>query len=180
MKLLIKNFLNGCLVIVPTVATLYVVYLIFLKIDGLLGLRIPGLGFVITLALITGIGALTTNVVGRRLVGLSDRLLTRLPLVKLVYTSLRDLMAALVGDKKAFDRPVVVALSEDGAVKAFGFVTREDLSAFGLSEHVAVYLPQSVNFAGQLLLVPRTRVRFLEMDASQVFPVVVSAGIAGA
>ncbi len=179
MKPLIKSFLNGCLVIVPTVATLYVVYLVFLKIDGLLGLRIPGLGFLVTIALITAIGALTTNVVGKRLVGLPDRLLTRLPLIKLIYTALRDLMAALVGQKKTFERPVLATLSEDGALQAFGFVTREDLSAFGLPDHVAVYLPQSVNFAGQLVVLPRARVRALEVESSQLFPFIVSGGIAG-
>jgi uncharacterized membrane protein len=178
-KLLVKNFLNGCLVIVPSVATLYVVYLVFLKIDGMLGLQIPGLGFVITIALITGVGAAASTIVGRRLVGLPDRLLTRLPLIKLIYSSLRDFVAALVGQKKTFDRPVVATLGEDGALKAFGFATREDLADFGLPDHVAVYLPQSINFAGQLVLLPRSRVRFLEVEASQMFPLIVSAGVAG-
>jgi uncharacterized membrane protein len=178
-KPLIKNFLNGCLVLVPSFATLYVVYFVFRKIDGMLGLGIPGLGFVITIALITGVGALTTNVVARQFIGLPDRLLTRVPLVKLIYTSLRDFVAALVGQKKTFDQPVVATLSADGAIKAFGFITREDLSAFGLSDHVAVYLPQSINFAGQLLLLPRERVRLLDLEASQMFPLIASAGIAG-
>src|SRR5688572_29929937 len=105
MKTLIKNFLNGCLILVPTVLTLYVVYLVFVKIDGLLGIGIPGLGFVVTVALITAIGALTTNVIGKQLVEAADRLLTRLPVVKLIYTSLRDFMGAFVGDKRTFDRP---------------------------------------------------------------------------
>jgi uncharacterized membrane protein len=179
MKTLIRNFLNGCLVLVPTLATLYVVYFVFTKIDGMLGIGVPGLGFVITIALITGVGALTTNVVARQLISMPERLLTHVPLVKLIYTSLRDFVAALVGEKKTFDRPVVATLSEDGAVKAFGFITREDLDAFGLQDHVAVYLPQSINFAGQLVLLPRARVRLLEVDASQMFPLIASAGITG-
>jgi uncharacterized membrane protein len=179
MKTLAKNFLNGCLVLVPTVVTLYAVYAVFIKVDGLLRLRVPGLGFVITLALITLVGALAGNVVGKRLVGLPDRLLARVPLIKLLYTGLRDLLAALVGERKTFDRPVLVALSADGAVRAFGFITRDDLSRFGLRDHVAVYFPQSINFAGQLVVLPSSRVQPIEVPASELLPMIVSGGIAG-
>jgi len=167
-------------VLVPAVATFYVVYVVFTKIDGLLGLRVPGLGFALTVLLITAVGALTGNVIGKRLVGLQDRVLARLPLVKLLYTSLRDLMAALVGERRTFDRPVVVTLSADGALRAFGFVTRDDLSQFGLDGCVAVYFPQSINFAGQLAVVPRARVQALEVPPSQLLPFIVSGGISGA
>jgi uncharacterized membrane protein len=181
MNSLVKNFLHGCLVIVPATVTIYVVYVVFVRIDGLLGLRVPGLGFAITLALITAVGALTRSVVGRRLVGLPDRVLARLPLVKLVYTSLRDLMAALVGERRSFDRPVIVSLSADGALKALGFITREELSQFGgLRDHVAVYFPQSINFAGQLAIVPRARVQELDVQPSELLPFIVSGGISGA
>jgi uncharacterized membrane protein len=178
MKTLARNFLNGCLVLVPTVATLYAAYFVFVKIDGLLGLRVPGVGFVLTIAFITGIGALASNVVGRRLMTLWDNLLGHLPLLKLLYTSLRDFMGALVGERKTFDQPVVVSVSADGAIKALGFVTREDLSGWGLAEHVAVYFPQSINFAGQLLLFPRSRVTRLDAEPGAVFPFIVSGGMA--
>jgi uncharacterized membrane protein len=179
MKLLVKNFLNGCLVIVPVVVTLYAVYVVFVKVDGLLRLKIPGLGFAITLALITAVGALAGNVVGKRLVGLPDRLLARVPLIKLLYTSLRDLMAALVGERKTFDRPVLVSLSSDGAVRAFGFITRDDLSRFGLRDHVAVYFPQSINFAGQLVVLPTSRVQALDAEPAELLPMIVSGGVSG-
>jgi uncharacterized membrane protein len=180
MNSLVKNFLHGCLVIVPATVTIYAVYFVFEKVDGLLGLRVPGIGFALTLVLITAVGALTRNVVGKRLVALPDRVLARLPLVKLVYTSLRDLMAALVGERRSFDRPVLASLSADGAVKAFGFITRDDLAHFGLDGYVAVYFPQSINFAGQLALLPRARVTALDMPPSQLLPFVVSGGMAGA
>jgi uncharacterized membrane protein len=180
MKALVKNFLRGCLVLVPAVVTIYAVYFVFEKIDGLLGLRVPGAGFALTVALITAVGALTGNVVGKRLVALADRLLARLPLIKLLYTALRDLMAALLGEQRSFDRPVVVALSADGALKAFGFITRDDVSHLGIRDHVAVYFPQSINFAGQLALVPRARVQPLDVPPSQLLPFIVSGGMAGA
>jgi len=67
--------------------------------------------------------------------------------VKLIYTSLRDFMAALVGERRSFDRPVLVSLDEHDQLKAVGFITREDLALLGLRDHVAVYMPQSINFA---------------------------------
>jgi uncharacterized membrane protein len=180
MKTLVKNFLRGCLVVVPIVATLYAVYFVVRTLDGLLGLRVPGLGFAVAIALITLIGALASNVIGKKLLALPDQLLARLPFVKLIYTSLRDFMAALVGERRSFDRPVLVAL-DDAGLKAVGFITREDLSALGLglSDHVGVYFPQSINFAGQLLLVPRTRVQALDLPAHTILPVIVSGGMAG-
>ena len=178
MKVLIRNFLHGCLVVVPAVVSLYVIWLVFEKIDGLLGIRIPGVGFVLTIALITAIGALSSNVLGKKLVEWTDDWLGRVPLVKLIYSTLRDFMAALVGEKKHFDRPCVVSLSADGAVRAFGFITRDDLSAWGLADHVAVYFPQSMNFAGNLGLFPRARVEPLPIESSQLLPFIVSAGVA--
>jgi uncharacterized membrane protein len=185
MKALIRSFLHGCLVLVPVVVTLYVLGFVFVKIDGLLGLagwlgvEVPGLGFVLTIALVTAIGAFSSNVLGKRLLALADEWLARVPLVKLIYSALRDFMAALVGEKKSFDRPCVVSLSADGGVRALGFITREDLSAWGLQDHVAVYFPQSMNFAGQLGLFPRARVEPLAVEASQLLPFIVSAGVAG-
>lgn len=179
MKTLAKNFLRGCLVVVPVVATLYAVYFVVHTLDGLLGLRVPGVGFVISIALITAIGAFASNVVGKRLLEMPDKLFGHIPFVKLIYTSLRDFMAALVGERRSFDRPVVVSLGGESDLRVFGFITRDDLGAFGLQEHVAVYLPQSINFAGQLLLVPRTRVQPLDVPAATILPVIVSGGMAG-
>ena len=185
MKRFVGNFVNGCLILVPTVVTLYAIYLVFSKIDGLLGTHIykligvavPGLGFIVTVLLIAGIGRLGTNVLGKRLFTIFDGFLARTPLVKLIYTSLRDFMGALVGERRSFDRPVTVDLGSD--MRAFGFITREDLSAWGLKDHIAVYLPQSINFAGQLLLLPRQRVTPLSVDTAELLPFVVSGGMAG-
>ena len=177
MKTLAKYFFEGLLVLLPAVASVYFVYLVFAKVDGLLGFDQRGVGFVVTLALITGVGAVASNVVGRRLLGLMELLLTRVPLVKLLYTSLRDFVGALVGEQKSFDRPVVVSLGEHGSTKAFGFVTCESLTEFGLPGHVAVYFPQSVNFAGHLLLFPRDRVTPLEVDHARFMAFVVSGGV---
>jgi uncharacterized membrane protein len=177
MKTLLTSFLRGCLVVVPIVVTVYAVYFVVRTIDGVVGLELPGLGFAIAVVLITMIGAFASNVIGKRLLLLPDRLLARLPFVKLIYTSLRDFMAALVGERRTFDRPVLVTLDSD--IKVIGFITREDLTLLGLNDHVGVYLPQSINFAGQLLCVPRARVQALDLPPHAILPVIVSGGMAG-
>ena len=175
----VRYFLNGCLAIVPVAVSLYVIVLIFTTIDDLIPVSVPGLGFVLTIGIVTAFGAFTTNVMGKRVVGWTDAIMGRVPLVKLIYGSLKDFMAALVGNKKSFDKPCVVSLTEDGSMRVFGFITREDLSNWGLGSHVAVYMPQSINFAGQLGLFPRERVQPLQVEASQVLPFIVSGGVTG-
>jgi len=72
-----------------------------------------------------------------------------------------------------------VTLNPEGSAKAIGFVTRKDLSMFGLMDHVAVYFPQSYNFAGHLLVFPREQVKPLGMESSDVMTFIVSGGVSG-
>nr|WP_241254499.1 DUF502 domain-containing protein [Brevibacillus sp. SYP-B805] len=172
------------LFVIPLAVTLYVLYKVFVTVDGLLrpylpGPGIPGLGFVLTLVIITLVGILASNVLTRGLLSLVDRLFEKMPFVKLIYSSLKDLIGAFVGDKKSFDKPVLVRLAPDSEAKAIGFITRESLDAFGLADHVAVYFPQSYNFAGNLLIFPRTQVEPLEADSADVMAFLISGGVSG-
>lgn len=180
MKKLVKFFFEGLLVIVPIVASVYIVYILFLKIDGILGLSIPGLGFVATIAAITFVGILASNFFTKRLVRLLERLFARLPLVKIFYSSIKDLIGAFVGDKKSFDKPVVVTLDETSECKVLGFVTNDSLGFLGLPGDVAVYLPQSYNFAGSLMIFPAEKVVAVDVDGSDVMAFLVSGGVSGA
>jgi uncharacterized membrane protein len=164
---------------VPVVLTLYIFYLIFFKIDHILGFSIPGVGFLVTLAGITLIGFLVSNFLTRRLILLIDRLFIRLPLVKLLYSSIKDLIGAFVGDKKSFNKPVLVRLSPDSGASVLGFITAESLENLGLNDYAAVYVPQSYNFAGNLLLFPRDQVTPLDASSSEVMTFIVSGGVAG-
>ncbi len=175
---LIQNFLKGCLVLVPTVTALYAVYFIFLKIDGLLALRVPGLGFAITILFVVLLGVFTSNVIGRRIFQAFERLLVRVPIVKLIYRALRDFVEAFVGDRRSFDRPVLVRLTAypDGPC-GMGFITTEDLDRFGLTGRVVVYMPQALNFAGNLLIVSKERVDPLDVDPTEFMAFMMSAGV---
>jgi uncharacterized membrane protein len=176
-NLLIRNFLKGCLVLVPAAGTAYVLWLLFSKVDSILPLPIPGLGFVVTVSLVVLVGAIASNMVGKRFFLAIERIVLELPFVRLVYTSLRDVLSVLVGQNERFNRPVMVSLGKEPAAKVLGFVTREDLEIFGLREHVAVYLPQAVSFSGNLLLVPRELVTPLEIPNAELMAFVVSGGV---
>lgn len=179
MKKLSQYFLQGLLVLVPFVVTIWVIYTIFQKIDGLFSFKIPGLGLIFTILLIFLVGLFTSNFLTRKLVNLADVLFSRLPLVKMIYSSIKDLLNAFVGDKKSFNIPVLVALSSDSDVSAIGFVTNESLDNLGIKDKVAVYLPQSYNFAGNLIIVPKGQVTSLDADSGDVMAFVVSGGVSG-
>ncbi len=177
-KKLVENFLKGLLLLVPITATGYVVYLTVSSVDRLLRVPVPGLGLVITFFAIALVGFLASNMVGRRILGWVEGLIGRVPVVKLLYSSVKDLMGAFVGDRRTFNKPVMVRISEDGALRLFGFVTRETFDDPKMDGHVAVYLPHSYAFAGNVMLVPRDRIETVDADSAQFMAFVVSGGVA--
>ena len=177
MKRITKYFFQGLLFLVPLVITIYIIYIIFDKIDSLFGFNIPGLGFVVTLIIITAVGFITSNIIISKFVLLIDALFTRVPLIKLLYSSIKDLIQAFVGDKKSFNKPALVKLTPDSNVTILGFITCENLNHVGLAHSVAVYLPQSYNFAGNLVIVPRSQVIPIEADSGNVMAFIVSGGV---
>lgn len=178
MKKITRYFFEGLLLLVPMVATIYVIYVIFVKIDSIFKFKIPGTGVLVTLLTITLVGFVSSNILTKKLVTVIDRMLTRLPFVKMIYTAMRDLMNAFVGDKKSFNRPVLVAVSADRSVNIIGFMTKDDLESLGLADKVAVYLPQSYNFAGNLIIVSKDRVTDLSVDSGDVMAFIISGGVA--
>jgi uncharacterized membrane protein len=178
-KLLSKYFVRGCLAVAPLAVTAYIVYLLLSFADRLLPVGLPGVGILVAVTLITLVGYLTSNVIGRSAIDLFEHFLTRLPLLKLIYSSIKDLVAAFVGDRKSFNQPVTVALGPDHGVRTLGFVTRNDLSMLNLPDCVAVYLPQSYNFAGNVIIVPRDRIALLQVSSTEVMTFIVSGGVSG-
>ncbi|MBI5779733.1 MAG: DUF502 domain-containing protein [Planctomycetes bacterium] len=179
MKKLFGYFVKGLLVSAPLAATVYVVYLVFNWVDGWLRIPYPGVGFVATIILITLTGYLASGLFFKGLMKMLDAQVSRIPLIKLIYSSLKDLMKAFVGEKKMFDRPVLVKLYDTSEAMVIGFITRDDLSMLGIKDSVAVYLPQSYNFAGNLIIVPRRNVTPLDKNGPEVMAFIVSAGLSG-
>ena len=194
MKTVLRFFFQGLLILLPFVLTIYLVFLIFTALDETLfsavgsaltyfipGLK-PGLtetllGILITIGVIILTGIAGSLYLTRILMQAIGSLMERIPLVKLLYNSLRDLFNALLGEKKSFDQPVLVCLNSDRTIKAMGFMTCSDLQSFGLTDEVAVYLPQSYNFAGNLIVVARDLIEPMNAEAGQVTTFVVSGGV---
>jgi uncharacterized membrane protein len=133
----------------------------------------------LTVVLITVIGFVASNFLGRKLFGLVEKVFTGLPLVKLLYSAAKDMIEAFAGERKSFDKPVLAAVAPGSSVKVLGFVTRDSLENLGLPGYVAVYLPQSYNFAGNVLLFPKEAVQPVNIESSQAMAFIVSGGVSG-
>jgi uncharacterized membrane protein len=175
----IRYFFSGTLFIVPLVATAYFIFVSFRWLDSLLNLPYPGLGFLIILLVITLFGYLTTNFAFRTFTTWFDHGMNKIPLVKLIYSSLKDLLDAFVGDKKKFNKPVLVEINKENKLYQIGFVTQHDLTEFGLTDMVSVYLPHSYAFSGIHYILPKERITPLNISGPVAMKYIVSGGVSG-
>jgi uncharacterized membrane protein len=186
MKSLGRWFVRGLVVTVPLALTGYVLVQFFLwvdklvyeQVDQIFSVKVTGLGFALAIVFATTVGWFASHLLGRWFERVADWFLGRIPLVNSIYGTAKDILQALGGEKKSFERPVVVTLSSDGA-KLLGFVTRDDLSEIGLPGDVAVLLQQSLNFAGNIVIFPRSQVRPLPVEPGKFMTFVMSGGLTG-
>lgn len=178
MRRTVNYFLQGLLFIAPISITLFVLYRVFRFVDNLVPLKIPGLGLLIVLVTITLFGLVGSFLIRTPLLRWLNGLMDRIPLFKILYSALNDLMSAFVGQKKKFTRPVSVLMNRENQVYKLGFITEDDLSSIGMGEGlVAVYLPHSYNFSGNLFVVPSDTVTPLNAPATDVMKFIVSGGV---
>ncbi|MBL8986550.1 MAG: DUF502 domain-containing protein [Gemmatimonadales bacterium] len=178
MRRLANYFLRGLLITAPAALTFYLCWLGIRWVDGLLGVSIPGLGIAAALVGVTLIGALASNLVTRTLLATTDQALARLPFVRLLYTSIKDLLNAFVGEQRRFNRPVRARIGDGSAeVYLLGFVTSDALGHLGLEGQVAVYVPFSYSVAGHVLILPAARVEPLAVDSADAMAFILSGGV---
>jgi uncharacterized membrane protein len=175
---LLNYFFNGLLIVVPLVLTAYVLYSSVSYVDHLGPFKEPGLGFLTLVSGITLLGFLARSFFFSAVVKEFDKLLKKAPLVKLIYSSIRDLLEAFVGEKRKFNEPVLVEMYAEKCFK-IGFITRQSMEQIGFGKHVAVYFPQSYAFTGSVLLVPSEKVKILKISATEAMKFVVSGGVTG-
>jgi uncharacterized membrane protein len=176
MRTLTRSFAQGLLVLAPVGITVWIVWVTVTTLDRWLQTSVPGLGIVIATTGITLIGYLTGNVLGNRFVSWLEAGLQRVPLIRILYNSLRDLFGAFVGQKRKFDKPVSVEINNHG-LKVLGFLTSERFDDPKLAGHVSVYLPESYNFAGNLIVVPKERVHPLDAEGAEFMAFIISGGV---
>lgn len=179
MRRLASYFLRGLVALAPLVITLYVIWAVFTRVDRWLGIPIPGVGFVLTVAVIILVGFLASTLLARGILEALERLFQRLPFVRLLYNATKDFFDAFMGERRRFDRPVAVAFTPGSPARILGFVTRESLEQIGLAGYVGVYLPQAYNFGGNLVAVPAEQVTPLAADSATVMALIVSGGVSG-
>ena len=191
-RALLNYFVKGLLIVVPLGAAFFLIFWAVRSVDNALNLSdiiwanpktgkpiyIPGLGILNVLIIILIAGILVTNVVTDPLKNWFNRWLNRLPLFKFLYSSIKDLTEAFVGEEKKFNEPVMVQINEFG-LKKIGFMVQKDLAALNLPGEVAVYFPYSYSFAGQLVVIPSDKVTLIDKSAAEMMKFVISGGVSG-
>ena len=193
---LLRLFLQGVIILAPISLTIWTVVAVFNWIDDILpntlhnlfpglvhinqfGLpqRIPGIGFVVFIGIALFVGYISSSFIITRLFEIADHMLERTPGIKLIYSTIKDFVEAFAGNKRKFNKAVLVSvIAED--VWQVGFITQEELQEFDLQEYVAVYVPQSYAFAGHLYFVKRDRVRVLtDISSTDAMKFAISGGV---
>lgn len=184
MRPLLNNFFRGLLLVFPLGATAYIIYTAVVWSNNALNnllfrwlnVDIPGLGIVTVFLGISIIGYIFSLTFTRPLIIYFEGLLKRVPIIKIIYSALKDLTEAFVGDKKRFDKPVIVDFG-DLPMQRMGFITQQDLSDLGITDKVAVYLPHSYNFSGNLYFVSPEHIRPLKLESADAMKYIISGGI---
>lgn len=181
-------FLNGVLIIVPIVIIVYIIYkvlellstpvlsLMYSQHDlEVTGQKISLTGIVLLLLFLVFIGYLGTVLINEPIKRRINQYVEKIPL----YKSITDIINALVGSKKRFNRPVLVRLNEQQDIEVIGFITDEDLNELGddLGGKIGVYIPMSFSFSGHLVVVPKTNVKVVDRNSVDVMKYIVSGGI---
>lgn len=179
-------FFQGLLFLAPVTLTIWALVITFNYIDGLLiayldellGVHIPGLGLLVLIVIITLVGLLGSTIIFKPLWNYFDRFLSAAPLIKIIYTSVKDLVSAFVGQKKRFNQPVLVKVGKGADLEKIGFITNKDLAFLGIPEtKVAVYLPHSYAWSGNLFIVPVENIKPIDASATEVMKFIISAGV---
>jgi len=193
LRKLFQYFLQGVIIVAPIAITVWAVTVLFNSVDNILPSlinqlfpnlfgpdqpkKIPGLGFIVVILIVIGIGYISSSFIFSRMVELFDKLLERTPGIKIIYTTVKDFFEAFAGNKRKFNKAVLVSIDADDIWRV-GFITSEDLHEFGLQEHMAVYVPSSYAVAGTLFFVKKERIRLLtDVSSADAMKFVISGGV---
>lgn len=187
MKKIVNYLLQGLLYLAPLGITAYIIYSAFTFADGLsqrfiaqfLDIEIPGLGLLSLLILLIFVGFLGKTIIAQPLKKVFNNIIEKVPLLNFIYSAFNDLFKAFVGKEKKFNKPVLVKVNLNSDLEKLGFVTEENLESIQEKDKVAVYFPHSYNFSGELFVVPRSQVRNLDVNSSELMKFIVSAGLTG-
>ena len=187
MSWLRRSFLAGLVVTVPLFITVTAIVWTFRAIDSVarpvsasvLGREIPGLGVLITAAFILVVGAIASNVIGRRVLQQTEQWLLLVPLFKTVYAPVKQLVAAFAPDNVAgFKKVVMVDDARRGGL-VLGFLTREFTldRGTGPEELVAVYVPTNHLYIGDVVVYPKTQAVYPDLSVEEGISIFLTGGM---
>lgn len=176
--------LKGLLVVAPGVLTIYIILGLFAFIDNSINdlieaffdVRFRGLGIVIGTFLIGIIGMLSGSLFNQFIIYIEDAI-AHIPLVKIVYSSIKDFFSAFVSEERKFNKPALIKMGGSENLQRLGFITETDLSHIGLEGMVSVYIPHSYNFSGNLFIVKTEDVTPIKANTTDVMKFIVSGGV---
>jgi uncharacterized membrane protein len=185
MKNIFRYFLQGLLLVAPAALTIIVVYWVFNLIDGpirnlirdIFHIRIPGVGLLVTFLFITLMGWIGNWFLFKPIAELMEKVFVKVPILKMIYTSINDFVNAFVGEKRKFTKPVIVKVNMVSELEKVGFITAEDLADIGAEGKVAVLFPHSYNWSGEMFIVPKEHVRPLNLPPSEVMKFALTGGV---
>lgn len=189
---LVQNFFQGLIILAPIAITAWAVVSLFNFIDGILPNlitmlfgpdmlgypgRVTGFGFLLVVVVVLLVGYISSTFIVSRLVELFDKILESTPGVRIIYSTVRDFFEAFAGNNRRFDKAVRVAIFSI-EVWQIGFITRNDLSDFGLKDYLAVYVPNAYSLSGMVYMVPPERVRLLpDISPADAMKFAISGGV---
>ncbi len=185
-----RSFISGLLVTVPLIATYLVLRLLFKALDGLLSpivrdllnYDIPGLGAIVTVLLVLLAGIIATNFVGARLFHFGDRFMTRMPLIRIVYTAAKQLVESLLAPKmRAFSEVALIEYPRPG-IYAIGFLSGQsrmlDAGSGATASVRMVFVPTTPTpFSGLVVFVPEDEIHRIDISLEEAVKIIVSGGI---
>lgn len=178
--LLLRYFFQGIIIISPIAVTAWAAYSIFDIIDTQIPSMPRGVGFLIVISSLIVLGWLgSTFFVWKFLIDFFDNILERTPFLKFIYGSVKDVVESFMGDKKKFNKPVLVKIRINPEVYQIGFITQKNLSKLGFENKVAVYMPHSYAVSGMLVIVDKENVTPLDINPSDAMKMAVSGGVTG-
>lgn len=185
MKRFLTYFIQGLILFIPFVITITILVKLFdffTSIFSVIGitdypLLNTFLGLVFTLTFILLMGILASSFIFKGFFSYVEDKLEHAPFIRHIYSPLKDFTNAFMGNKKKFNKPVLVLTNPQANIEELGFVTHEDLKELGIKDKVAVYLPLSYSLSGKLIIVPTQQIKPIDADAADTMKFIVSGGV---
>ncbi len=179
----VTYFIRGLVFITPMAVTILLISYFFNWVKGILHSDVvsPSLAILLLALIVIGIafiGYVGTSYLWKPVATFLENWVKKVPIVNTVYTSTKDVVTSFLGDKKKFDKPVLVLVDRANSIERLGFVTQGSLEMLGLEDRVAVYCPISYSMAGDLIVVKPEQITALDKSSSEMMKFLISGGLA--